>query len=192
MCVCVCVCVWLKSGRCYSVYHALRGLCTVLIDEYVCFCVLCVSSKCNPISHPKQNHIVFATWIFHSKAYALFSLHSHPLPCRPFSRFTYCRCANNKEAFHKWFPINMTKTINLSTSPHIAICILNANVTLYILPHCLVTPTLANNTYPHQCHSFCSVTHKSSSLWISETHFTTPFPSFFPHSCLCLLKINVT
>lgn len=35
-------------------YHALRGLCTVLIDECVYFCVFCVSSTCIPISHLKQ------------------------------------------------------------------------------------------------------------------------------------------
>lgn len=64
------------------------------------------------------------------------------------------------------------------------------------------TPTVLSHTHSSvprthtQCHSFCSVTHESSSLWISDKHFTTPFLLFFlPFCCFwrsAILVANIS
>lgn len=146
----------------------------MLIDEYlqrVCFCG--VECPLHAILFLIQNQI---TRCSPHQSFTVRHVHYFSV-CRPFPQVCPVKCPGS---ISQVFPNKPDKN-NKSHPHHIPICTLNANVMLCILPHRLASPTLGSATHPHQCHSVCSVTRKSSSLWISEKHFTTPFSSFGPH-----------
>lgn len=111
------VCVCLESGRCNTVYH----LCVLwegCVDWWV-FAV-CVFFWCpqHAILSLIQNTITqcspHESFTVRHRHYFVCGHVLFPVDLSP--RFTRCRCSNNREAFRKCFPINLTKnTLNPST-----------------------------------------------------------------------------
>lgn len=158
----------------------------VLIDEYlqhVCVVVLSVLyCTCSPISHTEQKKTLCSSYKSFTVRHMHYFLCGHVFCC--VDLFQGLHSAAVQTTGKQVFPNKPDK--NYKSFYHTAKCILNANVILYIPPHCLVSPTLSCTTHPHQCHSFCSVTHKSSSLCGSQTStlkllfllFSPPFCCF--------------